>query len=105
MFHLVHYLILLTQQKPKQQLQQFLPLSDAQMKHYKEKHPSNSQVNNDTEQQARLGSNVIYVPSLSTVINAEWPIHIPKPMCLLKYVFNCEQNFSYFSIQIIRHLD
>ena len=29
------------------------------MKHYEEKHPSNSRVD-DTEQQARLGNNVIY---------------------------------------------
>jgi hypothetical protein len=84
----------------------FLPLSDAQMKHYKEKHPANSRVNNDTEQQARLGSNVIYVPSLSAPSSMHnGPSTFLNPVCLLKYVFNCEQNYSYFLIWIIWHLD
>jgi hypothetical protein len=75
-------------------------------------------VNNNTE----LGNNVIHQYSRTTVNITLNVIHVPslsepssmqkgsstfiKPVCLLlKYVLNCEQDFSYLLIQIIRHLD
>jgi hypothetical protein len=58
-------------------------------------------VNNNTEQHARFSSNAKYVMSLS-LCRQERGAFL-KPMCLLKYILNCEQNFSYLLTLIFQH--
>ena len=72
------------------------------MKCYKQQCPSDS----DIEQQATLRGTVIYVPSLSAPSSVQSDTSaFLNIVFLFKYVFKCEQDFSYFSIWIIRHPD
>ena len=61
-------------------LQQYRPLSDGQIKRYKQYHLSRITANNDTELQAKLGSNVISVfLSLSLSLSISLSLSLPAP--------------------------
>lgn len=65
------------------------------MKCYKQQCPSDS----DIEQEATLRGTVMYVPSLSAPSSVQSDTSaFLNIVFLLKYLFKCEQDFSYFSI-------